>query len=208
MAEKQIKVELRDPKELKPYEFNNKTHPRSQLDELIKSIQEDWFRWVVTVDENDVIISGHGRVMACIELWIKVPTIKYDDMDQVQKIRNRIKDNRINDLADWEYKNISHELDELHWLGYDDLDELMAPFIDDLEPDEDYIDNNVRVDKIQEWRSSWHSYIQSHSTGIPRWQVRWDGWETRGDYGDYVSIYYIGSYLSHGIILQCNRTIK
>lgn len=149
MAEKQIKVELRDPKELKPYEFNNKTHPRSQLDELIKSIQEDWFRWVVTVDENDVIISGHGRVMACIELWIKVPTIKYDDMDQVQKIRNRIKDNRINDLADWEYKNISHELDELHWLGYDDLDELMAPFIDDLEPDEDYIDNNVRVDKFK-----------------------------------------------------------
>ena len=35
------KIILRDPKELKPYEFNNKNHPKEQIDELVKSIKDD-----------------------------------------------------------------------------------------------------------------------------------------------------------------------
>ena len=49
--------------ELKPYENNSRTHSRSQIEKIAKSLKE--FGWMspVVVDENYTIIAGHGRVL-------------------------------------------------------------------------------------------------------------------------------------------------
>ena len=46
---------------LKPNPRNARRHPRKQLSQIAGSIQEFGFNSIVVVDEDDVILVGHGR---------------------------------------------------------------------------------------------------------------------------------------------------
>lgn len=45
-----------------PYEKNNKVHNEDQIKKLARSIKEVGFRAPILVDENRVILAGHGRL--------------------------------------------------------------------------------------------------------------------------------------------------
>jgi ParB-like chromosome segregation protein Spo0J len=45
-----------------PYERNNKIHTEEQIKKIAKSIKECGFRAPILVDENRVILAGHGRL--------------------------------------------------------------------------------------------------------------------------------------------------
>ena len=48
--------------ELKPYENNSRTHDESQIKQICESIKEYGWTNPVLIDENNMIIAGHGRV--------------------------------------------------------------------------------------------------------------------------------------------------
>ena len=58
-------------KDIKPYEKNAKKHPKEQVEYIANSIKEFGWRQPIVVDENNVVIIGHGRLMAAKKLKLK-----------------------------------------------------------------------------------------------------------------------------------------
>ena len=63
-----VQVEQWDINDVKPYPFNNKKHPEKQIDLLMRSIKAHGHLDPIVVDEDGVIISGHGRREALVRL--------------------------------------------------------------------------------------------------------------------------------------------
>lgn len=56
------KIQLVPVEQLIPYEKNNKIHNEDQIKKIARSIKEVGFRTPIQVDENRVILAGHGRL--------------------------------------------------------------------------------------------------------------------------------------------------
>lgn len=65
---KKFEIVYRDPADLIPYEMNAKKHDEQQIRDLAAAIKKRGFDQPITVDKNDVIITGHGRREAAILL--------------------------------------------------------------------------------------------------------------------------------------------
>src|ERR671938_1517766 len=62
------RAERRAPERLQPYERNAKRHPDEQVERIAASIEQWGFTIPLLVDERDMVIAGHGRVLAAIKL--------------------------------------------------------------------------------------------------------------------------------------------
>ena len=71
---------------LQPYARNARTHSRRQIKKIAASIQRFGFVNPVLIDENNLIIAGHGRVAAAKQLnWAEVPTLRVDHLNETEK---------------------------------------------------------------------------------------------------------------------------
>lgn len=83
MSMKIKKMKLAD---IKPYANNAKRHPQSQVDQIAASIQEFGYRDLIAVDENGVIVEGHGRYLALQQLgWLDADVIRLEGLTDEQK---------------------------------------------------------------------------------------------------------------------------
>ena len=72
--------------DLKPYEFNAKVHTDKQIRQIMKSIEDFGFNDPIAVDEDNIVIEGHGRLEAAMRLNMKeVPCIELTGLDDEQK---------------------------------------------------------------------------------------------------------------------------
>lgn len=46
-----------------PYEKNAKKHPQEQVDRIAESIRQFGFRQNLVIDEDNVVVIGHGRLL-------------------------------------------------------------------------------------------------------------------------------------------------
>lgn len=100
--------------QLIPYEKNNKIHNEEQIKKIARSIREVGFRAPILVDENRVILAGHGRLEGAKRAKLKeVPVIQYTDLTEEQKKKYRILDNRLGDLAEYDLDALKEELLEI-----------------------------------------------------------------------------------------------
>lgn len=91
-----MKIEQRNPKELKHYKLNAKKHPDSQVAGLAESIKKFGFIQPVVLDGKDEIIIGHGRTMAAIRAGLDtIPTVKLENLSEQEVKALRLIDNRI-----------------------------------------------------------------------------------------------------------------
>lgn len=82
--------------EVKPYQNNPKKHSEKQITQIINSIKEFKFNNPILIDENNVLIAGHGRLLASKHLQIKeIPAIKLTHLTESQKkaYRNKLTEN-------------------------------------------------------------------------------------------------------------------
>lgn len=92
-----------------------KDHPQSQIDSIKASIQKTGFRNPIEVDENNEILSGHGRLLACKQLGMKeVLVLKYSDLDEEEKIAYRLNTNRTADLGSYNVEKLQFELEKIN----------------------------------------------------------------------------------------------
>lgn len=90
-----MKIEYRNPKELKPYEKNAKRHPQEQIRLIRNSIERFKMDQPIVIDKKGVIIKGEGRRLAAIELGLEaVPVIVRNDLSEEEKRIARLADNR------------------------------------------------------------------------------------------------------------------
>lgn len=131
MKIKEIDIDL-----VVPYERNATVHPDDQIQELANGIQQFGFRQPILVDGNNVIITGHGRLLAAKLLGMKkVPVIVAEGLSDVQVKAYRIADNKMSkksyfdeDLLALEISDLIDMSFDLEFTGFDDdeIDNLLG----------------------------------------------------------------------------------
>ena len=140
------------PETLVPYEKNNKIHNEDQVKKLARSIRELGFRSPILVDENRVILAGHGRLAWALKAKLKeIPVIQYTDLTEGQKKKYRLLDNRLWDLAEYDLENLKDELREIDdkWLT-DMFKDLDLGLDEEEEWDESTEDDAPEIDEEEE----------------------------------------------------------
>lgn len=96
------------------YERNAKLHPKKQVQQIANSIREFGFINPIIIDENKVIIAGHGRFEAAKLLGLeKVPTIVVDYLSKAQEQAYRLADNKLAMNSGFDEELLKVELAEL-----------------------------------------------------------------------------------------------
>jgi len=99
---------------LKPYERNARVHSDEQIEQIARSIKEFGFINPVLIDEDGTIIAGHGRVMAAGRLGMtEVPVLYVEDLTDEQKKAYVLVDNKLAELAGWDFELLDSELVDL-----------------------------------------------------------------------------------------------
>ena len=82
-----------EPKDLIPYNRNAKRHPAEQVKMIAKSIKEFGFQQPIVVDKDNVVVIGHGRLLAAKRLKLKtVPVVRVDSLtdEQVKVLKSML----------------------------------------------------------------------------------------------------------------------
>ncbi|MFD0987418.1 site-specific DNA-methyltransferase [Methyloligella solikamskensis] len=109
-----LKVQSRKIKSLKPYSNNARKHSKKQIHQIAESIKAFGFSVPILIDEDDVLIAGHGRLEAAKRLnFDAVPTIRLDHLDDAQKRAFILADNRLAENASWDEQALSVEFQSL-----------------------------------------------------------------------------------------------
>ena len=116
------KIVLRPASELRPHAGNARMHSAGQLDQIKASMLAFGFTNPLLVDEDGVLIAGHGRLDAAQALGIgKVPVIVLKHLSPAQKDPLRLADNRIAENATWDQALLRDALAGLQGAGEVDL---------------------------------------------------------------------------------------
>ena len=99
--------------ELKPYENNPRINDKA-VEYVKNSIKEFGFKVPMVVDKNNVIIAGHTRYKASMELGLdEVPCVIADDLTEEQVNAFRLADNKVSEKSEWNYDLLDEELENI-----------------------------------------------------------------------------------------------
>lgn len=147
-----MKVVEKQLKELKMYDNNPRSNDNA-VESVANSIKEFGFKVPMVIDKNNVIVCGHTRYKACLELGIeKVPCIIADDLSDDQIKAFRLAENKTNELATWDYEKLNNEINELKELF--DVEQFGFNF-DEFYTDEtqNVLEDNYIIPEIEEPKS-------------------------------------------------------
>ena len=135
---KDLKIEHVSVDELIPYAKNARTHSDTQVAQIAASMTEFGFVNPILLGEDNIIIAGHGRLMAAKLLGMKnVPTIRLNHLNEAQRRALVIADNKIAENAGWDESLLREELSALEDLDFNidllgfNAEELDNLFLDD-----------------------------------------------------------------------------
>ena len=134
---KNLKVEYLPIEELKAYENNAKIHTPQQIEQIKKSIVKFGMNDPIAVWKDNIIIEGHGRLIACKELEIKrVPVIRLDSLTDEQRKAYALVHNQLTNNTDFDLELLHARLEEItdidmSFFGFDPgLDEKLDDFFE------------------------------------------------------------------------------
>lgn len=111
------KIEMRRIPDLKPYKNNPRKNDKA-VDAVAASIKAFGFKQPVVIDDNGEIIAGHTRVKAAKKAgYHEVPCIIASDLTPEQVKAYRLADNKVGELAEWDWNLLPVEMDGL--TGFD-----------------------------------------------------------------------------------------
>ena len=139
-----LKVEYLPIEDIKPYENNAKIHTPEQIEQIKKSIEQFGMNDPIGVwSKDNIIVEGHGRLLACQELGYKeVPIIRLDELTDEQRKAYTLAHNQLTmntgfdlDILNQELADISIDMQEF---GFDEIEE------EEVEIEEDNFEiNNI-----------------------------------------------------------------
>lgn len=126
------------PEVLTPYNKNPRIND-SAVPEVAQSIEAFDMLQPIVVDKKGVVIVGHTRLEAAIELELtEVPVVYADHLTAKQCRAYRLADNKTGEISVWDMDLLSDELEGLddEFTGFDKLDN--DDELDDLDVIEDF----------------------------------------------------------------------
>lgn len=115
---KEMEIVYRNPKILRGYERNARTHSDDQIDQIAASIREFGFNNPILIDDTDTIVAGHGRLAAALKIELyTVPCIVLSHLTDAQRRAYILADNKLALNAGWDAKLLSMELADIAALG-------------------------------------------------------------------------------------------
>lgn len=125
-----MKIELVNIEDIIPYKNNAKEHPKEQIEQIVNSIKEFGFNDPIAIDENNVIIEGHGRLEAVKKLKYKqVECIKLSHLTDAQKKAYIIAHNKLTLNSGFDMDTLIGELKDLQ---LDEFDLTLTGFDSDI----------------------------------------------------------------------------
>lgn len=118
-----LNIEYVDINDITPYEWN----PRQNA-EAVKSVAASMkltsgFAMPVILDANNVLIAGHTRIEAAKSLGMtEAPVIRLTHLTQEQVNAFRLIDNKVAEIAKWDFDLLAGEIGKLSDLGLDFTD--------------------------------------------------------------------------------------
>jgi len=108
------KIVWLDTDSLETYPNNAKIHNAEQVERIKLSIQEFGFNDPIQVSKDNVVIAGHGRLLAAKELGMeKVPCIVLDHLNEQQQKAYRNVHNKLNMDTGFDWDLLSLDLAEI-----------------------------------------------------------------------------------------------
>ena len=142
-----------DITDIQPYEFNPRDNAGA-IESVANSIRTFGFLVPVVIDAEGTLVAGHTRVEAAKTLGIpEVPCIRAEHLSEDQIRAFRVIDNKVAELAKWDFDLLSQELSALKDSGLDftdygytreELDCLTDIVADDCLSADGLIDSEVR----------------------------------------------------------------
>lgn len=168
-------VEMLPLDALKSYEKNARTHPDNQITTLVNIIRDSGFTNPVLIDDDDVIIAGHGRVAAANKLKMtEVPCVRVSGLTPEQIKALRLSDNQSGLLSGYDDAILRLELGDLQASGFDlsltgftslDLSKLFAVESGETDPDEVPETPKVPASRLGDlWRLGEHYLVNGDCT--------------------------------------------
>lgn len=131
MKDNVLKIEYVPIDDLKEYENNAKLHPQEQIEQIKKSINQFGMNDPIAVWKDNIIIEGHGRLIACKQLGFKeLPIIRLDGLTDDERKAYTLVHNKLTmntdfdiDILNEELANIEINLDDFGFdIELDDID--------------------------------------------------------------------------------------
>lgn len=108
------RIEIVEVERLVPSARNARTHSQKQIAEIAGSMKAFGFMVPVLVDPGNVIIAGHGRVLAARKMGLdRVPVIVINHLSDSEKRAYALADNKIALNAGWDDALLCVELEAL-----------------------------------------------------------------------------------------------
>ena len=106
-----MKIEVVPINQLKPYENNAKIHTPVQIAQIAAPIQEFGNNDPIAVDENNMVIEGHGRLLALKSLgYTEVEIIRLTGLTEEQKRAYILVHNKLTMNTGFDYNILDAEL--------------------------------------------------------------------------------------------------
>ena len=110
---KEWNVVWKDPNELTPYDKNARKNDAT-VPYLVNSIKRFGFRVPLVIDAKGVVVCGHTRLKAALNMGMKkVPCVVADDLTNAEIKAFRLADNKTAAMAIWNPEKLAEEMAKL-----------------------------------------------------------------------------------------------
>ena len=105
-----LQIEYRSIESILPYEKNPRINDGA-VPAVMESIKEFGFKIPIVLTANNVIVAGHTRIKAAMQMGMKeVPCVIADDLSEEQIKAFRLADNKSAEIATWDEELLQQEL--------------------------------------------------------------------------------------------------
>ena len=135
--------------ELKPYTANPRVISASAVDRVAESISSFGWQQPIVVDADNVIIAGHTRYLAAMQLGLDVvPVKRAEDLTEEQAKAYRLVDNKLSDITQWDNELLIEELEAIG--SPEELSGLLEMFLDEkaVESDAAFLNDMIQADSL------------------------------------------------------------
>ena len=140
----ELKVEYLPVESLKEYENNARKHGEEDISAIVASIREFGFDDPIGIWKDNIIIEGHGRLMAAKQLGMEtVPCIRLDHLTDEQRRAYALAHNRTAELSGWDFLVRDEELANIAEIDMSAFGFDLSDINDGMEAEDDEYEVNV-----------------------------------------------------------------